>query len=46
MSEYRPVPPQVDLPALEHEVLDYWRENKTFAKSLDRVGDRPRWTFY
>ena len=46
MSEYRPVPPQVDLPALEHEVLDYWRENETFAKSLDRVGDRPRWTFY
>ncbi len=46
MSEYRPVPPQVDLPALEHEVLDFWRENKTFDKSLDRAGDRPRWTFF
>ncbi len=34
MSAYRPVPTQVDLPALEHEILDFWRENKTFEKSL------------
>jgi isoleucyl-tRNA synthetase len=46
VSEYRPVPPQVDLPALEHEVLDFWRDEKTFEKSLDRAADRPRWTFY
>ena len=46
MSEYRPVPPQVDLPALEHEVLELWRDNKTFDKSLDRAGGRPRWTFF
>jgi isoleucyl-tRNA synthetase len=46
VTAYRPVPPQVDLPALEHEVLDLWREDKTFEKSLDRAGDRPRWTFY
>ncbi|HVH93318.1 MAG TPA: class I tRNA ligase family protein, partial [Nocardioidaceae bacterium] len=46
MSEYRPVPPQVDLPALEHEVLDFWRDEKIFEKSLDRAADRPRWTFY
>jgi isoleucyl-tRNA synthetase len=46
VSDYRPVPPQVDLPALEHEVLDFWRENKTFEKSLDQGRDRPRWTFF
>ncbi len=46
MSGYRPVPAQVDLPALEREVLELWRENKTFEKSLDRAGGRPRWTFY
>jgi isoleucyl-tRNA synthetase len=45
-SGYRPVPAQVDLPALEHEVLELWRENKTFEKSLDRAGGRERWTFY
>jgi isoleucyl-tRNA synthetase len=46
VSEYRPVPPQVDLPALEHEVLDFWRDNSTFEKSLDLAGNRPSWTFY
>ena len=46
MSDYRPVPPQVDLPTLEHEVLALWRDQKTFEKSLDRATDRPRWTFY
>ncbi|GAB2757881.1 isoleucine--tRNA ligase [Nocardioides pakistanensis] len=46
MSEYRPVPPQVDLPALEHEVLDLWRESKVFEKSLEATAGRPAWTFY
>ena len=50
MSEYRPVPPQVDLPALEHGVLEFWRENLTFQRSLDRNQDATksaaRWTFY
>ncbi len=53
MSMYRPVPPQVDLPALEHEVLALWAENRTFERSLELGGasghsgpDRPRWTFY
>ncbi len=46
MSAYRPVPPQVDLPALEHGILELWRENKTFATSLARAADRPRWTFF
>jgi isoleucyl-tRNA synthetase len=46
VSEYRPVPPQVDLPALEHEVLDLWRDDQTFERSVALTGDRPRWTFY
>ena len=43
---YRPVPPQVDLPALEREVLRFWREHDTFAKSIERTSDGPRWVFY
>jgi isoleucyl-tRNA synthetase len=46
MNEYNPVPPQVDLPALEHDVLAFWRDNKIFAKSLDATAELPRWTFY
>jgi isoleucyl-tRNA synthetase len=49
-SGYRPVPAQVDLPALEREVLRFWRDNSTFEKSLTKssggAGARPRWTFY
>jgi isoleucyl-tRNA synthetase len=45
-SAYRPVPPQVDLPALEHGVLDLWRDGRTFRQSLDERADRPRWTFF
>jgi isoleucyl-tRNA synthetase len=43
---YRPVPAQVDLPALEHDVLDFWRENSVFARSLDQSEGRPEWVFY
>ncbi|MEP6666513.1 MAG: isoleucine--tRNA ligase [Nocardioidaceae bacterium] len=43
---YEAVPPQVDLPALELEVLKFWRDNDTFKQSLDRTADGPRWTFY
>ncbi|HET7387979.1 MAG TPA: isoleucine--tRNA ligase [Nocardioidaceae bacterium] len=46
MSEYTPVPPQVDLPALEHEVLDFWREHRTFEKSVEVNQGRQSWTFF
>ncbi|MER0245210.1 class I tRNA ligase family protein, partial [Streptomyces sp. HSW2009] len=45
-SQYRQVPAQVDLPALEHAVLDFWRENKVFARSLEQSEGRPEWVFY
>ena len=43
---YRPVPAQVDLPALEREVLALWRERKTFARSLEQSADGDPWVFY
>jgi isoleucyl-tRNA synthetase len=44
--QYRQVPVQVDLPALEHEVLALWDERKTFARSLEQSAGRPEWVFY
>jgi len=44
--QYRPVPAQVDLPALERAVLDFWRENKVFDRSLEQSEGRPEWVFY
>jgi isoleucyl-tRNA synthetase len=43
---FRPMPTQVDLPALEREVLNRWRERDVFARSLAATADGPLWTFY
>ncbi len=43
---YRAVPPQVDLPAMEREILKFWHDRDTFQQSLKLTQDGPRWTFY
>ncbi|HSK26248.1 MAG TPA: isoleucine--tRNA ligase [Jiangellales bacterium] len=43
---YRPVPAQVDLPALEREVLGFWQAHDIFAKTVARTADGPGWVFY
>ncbi|HEV2343940.1 MAG TPA: isoleucine--tRNA ligase [Actinocrinis sp.] len=43
---YRPVPAQVDLVAMEHDVLGFWRTGSIFHKSLAATAGGPRWTFY
>ncbi|MBM2622619.1 isoleucine--tRNA ligase [Actinoplanes sp. LDG1-06] len=43
---YSQVPAQVDLPALDHDVLRFWQENKIFARSLEQSEGRPEWVFY
>ncbi|MFJ5214947.1 isoleucine--tRNA ligase [Streptomyces sp. NPDC088354] len=46
MTQYRQVPAQVDLPALEHDVLAFWQDNKVFARSLEQTRGKPEWVFY
>ncbi len=43
---FPPLPTQVDLPALEHEVLRRWHDSKVFDRSLAQSEGRPQWTFY
>ncbi len=43
---FRALPPQVDLPALEHEVLAQWADGKVFARTLEGSADKPQWVFY
>ncbi|MFI5042844.1 MAG: class I tRNA ligase family protein, partial [Acidimicrobiales bacterium] len=43
---YRPVPPQVDLPAMEHEVLAFWRDRDIFAQSVEQTRGGEPWVFY
>ena len=45
-SLFNAIPAQIDLPAMEHAILDFWSSNQIFEKSLaSRVG-APMWTFY
>ncbi len=43
---YEALPAHVDLPALERQVIERWRESKVFQRSLDQTAAGPSWTFY
>jgi isoleucyl-tRNA synthetase len=43
---YRPLSPQVDFAAMDLEILDSWRDDKTFLASLQRNEGGSTWTFY
>ncbi|GAA3163618.1 isoleucine--tRNA ligase [Planomonospora alba] len=45
-AHFRPLPAQVDLPALEHEVLGRWRDGKIFERSVEQNSGGPTWVFY
>ena len=42
----RPVPAQIDLPAMERSILDFWREHAIFEASTAARQDAAPWTFY
>ena len=42
---FKPVNPKVDFPKLEQEILDYWKRNKIFEKSIESRPFDKRWTF-
>ncbi len=43
---YEPLPAQVDLPALEHEILARWQGAGIFERSLKQTAAGPAWIFY
>ena len=40
------LPPQIDLPFVEHQILNFWEINDIFSKSIQSREGAPRWTFY
>ena len=40
------LPPVVDLPAIEHEMLRRWRDAKVFQRSLDQTASGQPWILY
>jgi len=43
---FEPLPAQVDLPALEREVLARWQDAGVFERSLKQTEGGPAWIFY
>src|SRR5512137_2004447 len=46
MPRFYDVPPQVDFPAMEREVLAFWKEADVFHKTLTQTANGPRYVFY
>lgn len=46
MSEYRELSAHIDLPRMEHSILDFWKNNSIFHKSLEARKGNEAWTFY
>ncbi len=44
-SPFRPVPAHPDFTAQEHEILELWRERRTFARLRAQNAGGPRWSF-
>src|SRR3989344_5921145 len=43
---FEQVSPKVDFPKLEHDILEYWKKNKIFEKSLEKRKKEKKFTFY
>ena len=43
---FRAIPAAVDLPAIEHAILKFWRDNSIFEKTVAAREGAPTWTFY
>ncbi|MFJ4649644.1 isoleucine--tRNA ligase [Nocardia sp. NPDC088792] len=45
-SPFRVLPTQVDLPALDTRIGQWWREHDVFRRSLEQTKDGASWVFY
>jgi len=46
MSKFKNIPNNISFPALEEEIISFWKENKIFEKSVDQRPDDNAYTFY
>ncbi len=43
---FQPVENNASFPSLENEILEFWKEQDIYGKSLERRADAPRFVFY
>ncbi len=46
MSTIKSLAPQIDLPAVEHQILSFWETQEIFKKTISAREGQPNWTFY
>ena len=46
MSTIKSLAPQIDLPAVEHQILSFWETQEIFKKTVTARDGQPSWTFY
>jgi isoleucyl-tRNA synthetase len=46
VTRYRPVDPRADFPAMERDILEFWRDRDVFHRSLAAREGGPEWVFY
>ena len=46
MSTIKSLVPQIDLPAVEHQILSFWETQEIFKKTITARDGQPNWTFY
>ena len=46
MTSYRPVDPKVDFVELEQRVLEFWKREGLFERSMKEREAAPEWVFY
>ncbi len=46
MTRFTPVTPRVDITTLENDVLQFWRAEQIFQRTMDERQDGPRFVFY
>jgi isoleucyl-tRNA synthetase len=45
-SPFVALPPKLDLTEMDHRIIDWWKSNDVFARSLAGTADGPSWVFY
>ena len=46
MSRIKSLAPQIDLPAVENQILSFWETQEIFKKTISARDGQPSWTFY
>ncbi|MDD4383275.1 MAG: isoleucine--tRNA ligase [Candidatus Shapirobacteria bacterium] len=46
MSKFKNIPSNISFPAMEEEIISFWKENKIFEKSVDQRSNDNAYTFY